>query len=644
MRIVYVKANRQYRAQFQVETRILEKDGVRLVKKHALDPRAQAHLENMFSAQARIAEAFPALKVSEATFEGDELVFPFVEGTVMMERVRDAIESGDEQAVSKIAREYAQLFESNADNICGFHQTDEFVRYFGNWPQIEGARAYKFCAFDMTWNNVIRSGKDDCATLIDYEWCLDFPVPVDLVKYHCVRSVYDCFSLEALYPMTKMLEDLGVALDDAPLSGMKAHFNDMIFHEDGKPSYEEVLERYRKASIPIDGEAGTQTTRINMLLAHISDLKAANDTLSNHTAQLEAANASLDAGTVELRAANDTLSNRVERLEAANASLDAGTAELRAANDTLSSRDAQLEAANASLEAGTVELRAANDTLLSHVKQLEAANASLEGANVELRTANDTLSSHVEQLEAANTSLDAGIVELRAANDTLSNHVAQLEAANKSLDAGVGELRAANDTLSNHVAQVEAGTVELRAANDSLSNHVAQLEAANKSLDAGVGELRAANVALSSRAEELECANRTLSDQLLAADENRNEVFVNVNALNEANHTLDGHVNDLQAANLLLSNHIQNLEKLNAELADAVVERERVIMTRDAEMRGLRVELAKAQTELSELEKALESKDEGKAQIEQKLTAVRQELFELQSTRWYKTFVARKKK
>jgi light-regulated signal transduction histidine kinase (bacteriophytochrome) len=106
-------------------------------------------------------------------------------------------------------------------------------------------------------------------------------------------------------------------------------------------------------------------------VASNADLEAANADLEARTAQLVASNAELEARTAQLEA-------RTAQLEAANADLEARTAQLVTANAELEARTAQLVASNAELEARTAQLVASNAELEARTAQLEASNAELD--------------------------------------------------------------------------------------------------------------------------------------------------------------------------------------------------------------------------------------------------------------------------
>ena len=66
--------------------------------------------------------------------------------------------------------------------------TDKFKEWFGEYDCFEGVPACKFANLDSNVGNILinESGK----WIIDYEWCFDYPIPVEFVKYINLSWLY----------------------------------------------------------------------------------------------------------------------------------------------------------------------------------------------------------------------------------------------------------------------------------------------------------------------------------------------------------------------------------------------------------------------------------------------------------------------
>ena len=68
-----------------------------------------------------------------------------------------------------------------------FHMTESFVRVFGRTGEtFEDDRSLPVTDLDMILPNVL-AAPDGTWTLIDYEWTVSFPVPVDFVRYRILH-------------------------------------------------------------------------------------------------------------------------------------------------------------------------------------------------------------------------------------------------------------------------------------------------------------------------------------------------------------------------------------------------------------------------------------------------------------------------
>jgi hypothetical protein len=71
------------------------------------------------------------------------------------------------------------------------------LRYFGNSSVPDNTPALKRVNFEATVGNIIfRNGDIQKPCFIDYEWFFDFPVPIALVKYNLILTLY--FSIGGL--------------------------------------------------------------------------------------------------------------------------------------------------------------------------------------------------------------------------------------------------------------------------------------------------------------------------------------------------------------------------------------------------------------------------------------------------------------
>lgn len=247
MRILYAKANRQYRKEFQVVTTICEKDGVRYAIKEAALPEAEQHIRNMFENRDI---TYKNLKLCPCTLKEGKLWFEYIDGIVLTSKFMYAIEKKDKRYFYRLIDQYMRLLEFDKKNLCEFDNSSEFQKVFGNAIDFLGCKATKRCAFDCTTNNIII--KNDEVIFIDYEWCYNFPIPYDLLRYHCLCTLYsNNQEIEKFEPFINICKYLGLEKLDK-LFILRNNFLKYILGEPKKNIADwEVKQKYLKQCISL---------------------------------------------------------------------------------------------------------------------------------------------------------------------------------------------------------------------------------------------------------------------------------------------------------------------------------------------------------------------------------------------------------
>lgn len=252
-RKIYVKINDRYIKNYRVATSIIQGNNTRYITKEALSEEAQIHLQNMFEGYEKLNQYFPNLHICDIEKKGEKIYFPFIEGEQLTSRFFRAMRDNDKLAYYQCLDFQLNLLKTTEENQCEFTFTDEFINTFGYYSELEGVRAYKFCSFEITANNILMP-YDSKPVLIDYEWCFDFPVPMDLIKYHAINSLYYNFiEFEAFEPFERVLQNMNLKIDVSILSELKGNFLKHILIQPGrKKPLEDVLQGYSKPIKTLD--------------------------------------------------------------------------------------------------------------------------------------------------------------------------------------------------------------------------------------------------------------------------------------------------------------------------------------------------------------------------------------------------------
>ena len=195
--VIYTKFSSERDPRFAIRTDIVRgEDGRRFLKKTALFPEGDAHIERMERAAAELGELFkdtpirpcPAFAESSAEGAGERrsLCFTYLEGRETfvrrINRLRSEGKAGE--ADSQIRAAASCVFERAT---VPFTVTDEFTGVFGQPALPEGLLCLPVTDIDIVADNLLVSDGSDTIDLIDYEWTFFFPIPVRFVLYRTLH-------------------------------------------------------------------------------------------------------------------------------------------------------------------------------------------------------------------------------------------------------------------------------------------------------------------------------------------------------------------------------------------------------------------------------------------------------------------------
>lgn len=191
-RLIYSKFSNERNSKYAIETSIVENDSARWVCKKPLYEEGKQHFENMKSAYLGLTTMFPKGELAIQPYEeaDDGMRFPYVEGADMESLLHDTYNSQGYEAVLRRIKEYFDMIKKYSSTEM-FEKTNEFVQMFGDFDFPQETKCGKFNNLDYGFANVIIS--ENRQTLIDYEWTMDFPIPLEFLLYRALHYyVYTC--------------------------------------------------------------------------------------------------------------------------------------------------------------------------------------------------------------------------------------------------------------------------------------------------------------------------------------------------------------------------------------------------------------------------------------------------------------------
>ncbi len=207
----YIRYSNERAKEYQIKTSIVEKDGIKEVKKKALTREAKKHVQ-------RMADSFSLLKASydredfnfaTCVMEGDDSVnFAFVSGVSLAKRMNDLVMKKDEAGISCLFLEFLNKLE-NKLKIQRECSNLDFI--FSN-----------ILIQDRTWN------------VVDYEWVVEKELSAKELAF---RAAY-CFSLEQKdFPLNLIIEQLELSREEvAQYINAELEFQSLVTK--GNKSYE----------------------------------------------------------------------------------------------------------------------------------------------------------------------------------------------------------------------------------------------------------------------------------------------------------------------------------------------------------------------------------------------------------------------
>ena len=256
MRVIFTKTNIRYIPEYCLITRIVQDEtGVKKVLKTPFDNRALQHMQNLVTASQELPDIFSSMTICPCYLGDNEVSFDFIGGNTYLSLLK---EETLKPAASYIAtwKHFMSLLEP-VDTVA-FRETESTSKLFGDMSDFVGAASYSKCAVDLTPSNVLVSNKDK-PILIDYEWWLDQPVPIELIRYHAIYTTWQ-FHPEIRHKqvtLETLLDECGFSEAvlkrcDYALQHFYSHIGGTT--QDEKPYYLS-LPRYAQKSIPV-GELG----------------------------------------------------------------------------------------------------------------------------------------------------------------------------------------------------------------------------------------------------------------------------------------------------------------------------------------------------------------------------------------------------
>lgn len=190
--LIFAKYSDERSRRFAIRTDILEENGVRFVRKTAVWPEGQAHVEQIYRWYRMLDNLYGQkfFSFNRGRMENGSLVLEYVQGQTLEEVLDELCVQGEVADAAARLREYLkQVKDLYAREP--FVMTGEFREVFGKAALPEGLTAAPVTNIDMVCGNLVLGASP---VVLDYEWTFDFPIPCEFVLYRIIRYSQDPYS------------------------------------------------------------------------------------------------------------------------------------------------------------------------------------------------------------------------------------------------------------------------------------------------------------------------------------------------------------------------------------------------------------------------------------------------------------------
>lgn len=246
MKKIYSKFVKERRKEFQIETALWDDNGQKYVSKRNLYQEGREHIDCIFKTYNLYSKSG---LICGAQKDDDKIVFEYIDGKTFENMLLSAMKRHNKQDVEDLIRQYNEIVEKlcaiGGQETCGNIEVAEKI--FG--IQKTGVEKYSDAIFDLTFDNLIFDGKT--YKVIDYEWCFDFGVEKEFIKFRAAYAFVMKFKglVIELYSTDEFYQLFGVKIEN--ITRYLEYNNSFIIYVYGTENYNDIIKKYEKMSIEL---------------------------------------------------------------------------------------------------------------------------------------------------------------------------------------------------------------------------------------------------------------------------------------------------------------------------------------------------------------------------------------------------------
>ncbi len=212
-KIIFTKYSNERDDKFKIKTSIIKnEDDSLLVVKSPLLEVGKDHITNMYDSYIELSKVYPEniLKINKCELKENSIQFEFIEGETLEKKIDDLLNEKDFKGIFELVSQYYNVI-NGVTGIKLFEITDDFIKIFGNTKLPYGLKASNISNIDIIFPNIIINSNWN---LIDYEWTLNFPIPINYTIYRAVYFYAKSSVKRSNFPYIDILKFLGITEEE----------------------------------------------------------------------------------------------------------------------------------------------------------------------------------------------------------------------------------------------------------------------------------------------------------------------------------------------------------------------------------------------------------------------------------------------
>lgn len=257
-KIVFTKYSNDRADCFSIRTDILQDEtGRRTVQKIPMHPAAKKHLEDLIRWEEglnKIYEGSGYVMDPGKKLENGGVELAYIQGETLEEKLDSLLDTGQPGAVADRLKTFVETVRGPAKGT-PFVMTERFKEVFGDAVLPEGMESLEITDIDLICSNVILDGSaEGTMTVIDHEWCFDFPIPVSYLVYRILHYYICTKGSRAVLEDFDLFSWAGIAPEE------------MAVYEEMERSFQRYINRGHVPLHEVFGEFAAGKLRLNEMI------------------------------------------------------------------------------------------------------------------------------------------------------------------------------------------------------------------------------------------------------------------------------------------------------------------------------------------------------------------------------------------